>query len=242
MPLIRYFISCLIITIGMMPPAIGQNMPSDSLEKETNIVSHTKKMERYRTDPSFGYMGHLDSLLRVKQQLSRPVPKPSRKIKQPPGDSGFREFLESGITRIFFWILASVFIGIILYRLLFHIRFPRNRNISYNTIDPDNSQELKTADAYKVPIDGAEEKGDYTVAVRLLYLSALSSLQEREWLQFEPAKTNADYISEIENKAIKMEFAHLTSFYERVWFGKKAPSAQEYPALKGSFEQFNTML
>ena len=77
------------------------------LKISEDSVSSWKKLK------AFEYAGYLDSLLKLKQQRD--------KVKVQPTDSSRPSWLDgllsSPATRVFFWILAGVFILFILYKL-----------------------------------------------------------------------------------------------------------------------------
>lgn len=164
MALQKSFILFLLISVLFSADIFGQSAVPDSLEIEANIGAYTKKLKRYRSDPSFKYMTYLDSMLQTKE----PVPKPVVNVQkpQPKENSGLSNFWESNITRLFFWILALVFVGAILYRLLVNIKFRRNRDPSYNLEESENGQELNAAGDYGPSISEAEGAGNYSEAIR----------------------------------------------------------------------------
>ena len=76
----------------------------------------------------------------------------------------------------------------------------------------------------------AEARGDYRLAVRLGYLSALRGLADRELIRWLPDKTNYQYLRELPAGPLRELFAPLTRDFELAWYGETIPTAAEYAA------------
>lgn len=78
----------------------------------------------------------------------------------------------------------------------------------------------------------AEARGDYRLAVRLGYLTALRELADRELIHWLPDKTNHHYLRELPAGPLRDAFAPLTRQFELAWYGETIPSAPEYAAVR----------
>jgi uncharacterized protein DUF4129 len=77
--------------------------------------------------------------------------------------------------------------------------------------------------------------GNYAQAVRLLYLSALYALDERELLHVERSLTNREHAERLRlaHPAVADSFADLVDRYERVRYGRAAVAAEAFAEFSG---------
>lgn len=72
-------------------------------------------------------------------------------------------------------------------------------------------------------------KGEYRLAIRRAYLALLCELEQRGKLRLHRAKTNRDYLSELQHDPyVHLPASLLTKDYERVWYGHAAATMQDY--------------
>lgn len=76
-------------------------------------------------------------------------------------------------------------------------------------------------------------RGEWRLALRALYLSALAGLAQREFLSLARGKSNREYARELARKAhqhpgLLEPFQALLHDFERVWYGRHAADAQLY--------------
>ena len=72
-------------------------------------------------------------------------------------------------------------------------------------------------------------KGEYRLAIRRAYLALLYELEQRGKLHLHRAKTNRDYLGELQHESsMYPSVATLTSNYERVWYGHGAATMEDY--------------
>ena len=86
-------------------------------------------------------------------------------------------------------------------------------------------------------IEAALQKKNYRLAVRLLYLSTLKLLSDKELIDWQPNKTNQAYLSEVPQEQAA-EFALLTRNFEYVWYGDFGLDASTFGEIQVSFLQF----
>jgi hypothetical protein len=65
----------------------------------------------------------------------------------------------------------------------------------------------------------AIDKKEYRLAIRLQFLQALKILSDRHLIQWEPGKTNHDYINELSQQTLKSGFNELNFYFEYSWYG-----------------------
>lgn len=88
----------------------------------------------------------------------------------------------------------------------------------------------------------AEVAGNYRLAVRLGYLLVLRRLTEQGLIQWQPDKTNYEYVREVAGTRWAADFTVLTRQFEYVWYGEVALTATAYPALRETREHFLSLL
>ncbi len=85
----------------------------------------------------------------------------------------------------------------------------------------------------------AEEQNNYPLAIRLHFLALLKKLNEEEQIKWRKNYTNNIYLNQMRGKENYSDFRQLTKEYERIWYGDRHPSRQEYEYLKRNFNQFH---
>lgn len=84
-------------------------------------------------------------------------------------------------------------------------------------------------------IDLAVEQKDYRRAIRLMYLYALKLLSDQQIIDWLPAKTNHDYLYEIQNEGFHKQFSLLSYYFEYVWYGDFQANATQFGEMKDVF-------
>ncbi len=88
-------------------------------------------------------------------------------------------------------------------------------------------------------LENALSNGNYRLAVRLLYLKTLKNLSDKQFIIWQPEKTNQIYVSEIHDEHLQQEFAKLTYQFEYIWYGEFFIDQNSYDPIRSSFQQFN---
>ena len=72
---------------------------------------------------------------------------------------------------------------------------------------------------WEVVIKNAAQIGDYRLALRHSYRYMLSMLQSKALIQYQVAKTNYQYVFELNGTNFYKPFMQLTRDYEYAWYG-----------------------
>ncbi|GAA4375108.1 DUF4129 domain-containing protein [Hymenobacter koreensis] len=112
-------------------------------------------------------------------------------------------------------------------------RAPRTVPLAYDTAPEDIH-----ADDLLPRLTEAETTGNFRVAVRLGYLLVLRSLAERHLVQWQPEKTNHDYVHELAGTPWQQGFATLTRQFEYAWYGEQPLTAAQYAAVRETRHAF----
>lgn len=85
-------------------------------------------------------------------------------------------------------------------------------------------------------IEKAVTEKNYRLAVRYYYLSILKKLREREIIDYQFQKTNAEYLSEIKDSFLNQEFRQITRIYDFIWYGDFRVTEAQFEKAKIQFE------
>lgn len=209
------------------------------------VDSSNSSLEKWKASRDFNYMAHLDSMLRkasLKVDTVR-INKQEETVKE----SGKKDN-SSWLTQIFnfkgangfFWVLAVLFIGFIIYKVFIQSGFFSQMKKSKNVFNEmEQEEDLKETHTYDTYILEAEQTGKFNLATRYWYLKTLKNLKDTDRIQYSPDKTNQEYIFELSNSPLQESFRQLTRNYEYVWYGEFFLPEDRYRNMKISFEAFN---
>ncbi len=186
----------------------------------------------------FAYAKNLDSLLKVLQKQEQ-----SEQTNVPTKSSWLEAFFISPVTKVFFWTLACLFIGFIMYRLFFTEGFFQRRTLAASLIVlPDEAEHLSATTDYSKLILQAVINQNYRLAIRYHYLQTLQKLAAKSAIEFAVDKTNYQYVKELFDKPYKNEFARLTLTYEYAWYGGFVTDDILFAAIQTNFKNFNNLV
>ena len=218
--------------------AVNEKDLSDTVLQNRSFETFKDSAEALKNNIAFKYAKNLDSILIALQKKQQTQAQPVR-----TNLSWLEKFFFSSVTKIFFWVLACLFIGFIIYKLFIAEGFFKKQTVSSKVkVLPDEEEHLFALTDYgKLIIQAAADK-NYPLAIRYHYLQTLQKLAAKRAIEFTPDKTNNEYIREMFGKPYKNEFASLTHSYEYAWYGKFDISEAMFTAIEKGFKQFNTQL
>ncbi|MGN6801282.1 MAG: DUF4129 domain-containing protein [Ginsengibacter sp.] len=209
-------------------------------------VSGTFSVDKWKKRREFSYMRYLDSFLRKQKNLKTDtvsLDEKSGRIKRKTSPhqqpSSINKILNSAPLKIFFWLLAIIFIVFITYKVFFKNGIFKKPGKIRSVVDEDSVQELNEVSTYDSLIAEAESKNELNEAARYLYLKTLKNLSERGFIHFSPEKTNVEYVKEMQHHNYSDEFRELTRDYDYLWYGKFIIDKAKYYRLKEQFQNFN---
>ncbi|MEJ7659862.1 MAG: DUF4129 domain-containing protein [Hymenobacter sp.] len=134
----------------------------------------------------------------------------------------------------FYGLLAAVLVFAVLKLLQVDItrafgRAPRGLPLAYE-VGQENIHELNFSEA----IAQAEATGNRRLALRLGYLQLLKQLTDRDFIAWQPDKTNQTYLRELaaSHPAACPAFAELTRQFDYSWYGE-LPSRPTFTRRRG---------
>lgn len=152
-----------------------------------------------------------------------------------------------GILAIIFQIIPYIVLLLILGLLIkFFLKVNMNTIISGKTeranVILTEDEEIINNKNIQSLIDKAISQKNYRLAVRYYYLLVLQKLQENELIDWEPQKTNEDYINEIKQKTIIDRFKNATYLYDFVWYGNFEINEVEFSKVALNFNELTSSI
>ena len=86
-------------------------------------------------------------------------------------------------------------------------------------------------------ITKAKNEKNLRLANRYYYLWLLKSFSDKEIIEWDIEKTNADYLNEISNLELKNEFQFLSYVYEHSWYGEFELSKTDFERTETTFQK-----
>ncbi len=149
----------------------------------------------------------------------------------------------AGFLAEFFSWIPYVLLGLLLFLLIrFFLNvnarslFYSKKNQSLVTLS-EEEHIIKNEDIQQLIQEAIQQK-DYRLAIRYYYLHILKILSDGEFIEWQLQKTNADYISEIEELELKQPFGHITWLYDYIWYGEFDIDEAKYTRLETNFTSF----
>ena len=147
------------------------------------------------------------------------------------------------ILRILPYIILLLILGLL---IKFFLKVNMNTIISGKTEKGNvlltEDEEIINSKNIQSLIDKAISQKNYRLAVRYYYLLVLQKLQEKEVIEWEPQKTNEDYVREIKQKTIVDEFKNMTYLYDFVWYGNFEINELEFSKVASKFNDLTTSI
>ncbi len=100
----------------------------------------------------------------------------------------------------------------------------------------DIEKNLKNID-FKKLLNETIANGDHRLAVRYYYLWTLKEMSNKQIIEWNPEKTNSDYLYEIKSEKLKTEFEYLSYLYNYVWYGEFEMDEVHFEEVKKSFDK-----
>ncbi len=98
----------------------------------------------------------------------------------------------------------------------------------------EDIEEVDTEDGYMT----AYREGNYRMAIRMHFLKALQLLTRKNIINWQPEKTNRDYVKEIIDAPKRSSFKNIARIYENVWYGNHPIDNVQFEELDFHFKKF----
>lgn len=144
--------------------------------------------------------------------------------------------------KILLYIILIALIGLIIYFIVKSLSGKQNKQVKPVSISLDDEELPESIHNLELifPLDQALKEENYRLAIRILFLQVLQSLNEKQAIQWSKDKTNRNYLNEmIAHKQYK-SFEHITQVFELTWYGERVVNLAFYKLHEGKFNQFLT--
>lgn len=91
-------------------------------------------------------------------------------------------------------------------------------------------------------IQNAVEQNDFRLSTRLIFLFALKLLSEKQLIQWQPGKTNHEYVDELKTGELKTGLNELSFYFDYAWYGHFTISQDQYHKVHGLFNTWKTKI
>ncbi|WP_407482110.1 DUF4129 domain-containing protein [Elizabethkingia meningoseptica] len=150
-----------------------------------------------------------------------------------------------GVNGMFYTLLrivAIVLIGFVLYIIIKFI-LERNGNWIFSKkskkLNPEERVIAENIHELDIPylIKEYETKKDYRSATRYQFLYLLKRMTDKKMLEWDPEKTNKDYIRMLDGNILQKDFQKLSFVFENVWYGERNLTELEYAAFREEYQR-----
>lgn len=159
----------------------------------------------------------------------------------------FGDFQAQGLLLYFLEILPYLIIGgVLIFAVWLFNRLnpagaileePRQNNVFFS-----EEEEIVQSRDISSLVASALEEGNFRLAIRYQYLMMLRELDQKGFIAYESAKTNADYLREIRQKSFQDQFKHLTWIYDFTWYGSFAAGREDYRKAEREFSKMQELM
>jgi Domain of unknown function (DUF4129) len=87
-------------------------------------------------------------------------------------------------------------------------------------------------------IQEALAKRDYRNAVRLVFLQSLKILSDKQHIDWQPGKTNHDYLDEVQAIDVKKGLGQLSYYFDYAWYGGFPISETQFSRVRTIFDSW----
>jgi hypothetical protein len=91
-------------------------------------------------------------------------------------------------------------------------------------------------------IQEASDKNDFRLATRLIFLYALKILSDKHLIEFNPGKTNHDFVEELHVADLKTGLNELSYYFEYAWYGNFLITDSQFNKIKNTFTEWRTRI
>jgi len=230
----------------MVEVLIDENADLDSTDsllqhnyKTENTVfpkTFSKDFQKKYTDDDFNY------------DISKPKESIWQKIKKKLAEiiakifSGKKGNNTEYLFLMFLRVLAIIAIGGLLYII---VRYIMERQGTWilskkgKTLNPEAQTITENIHELDLPalIRKYEESGKYRYAIRYHFLLLLKKMTDKKIIQWDPEKTNGEYLRKIQGTTLYPEYRKLFYIFDHIWYGERNISQSEYEKYKQNFQQ-----
>lgn len=217
---------------------------ADSVLLKNPVSENTVYPKKFKENIQSRYKGNEFDYTTIKpkesfwQKLLRKIDKILQSIF---GDTVFTK--SGNIAGILIRIFAIILVGFLLYFIIKYLigkdgNFIFGKKNKKVIIKDEELHENIHEINFPESIAKFEREGDYRSAVRYQFLFVLKKLSDKKSINWNPEKTNKDYVTELKAPHLKNEFSNLSYIFEYVWYGEFSIDEQSYQKFKAQYQAF----
>lgn len=152
-----------------------------------------------------------------------------------------------GTTTPFGKIIIYILCGaIVVYAILKYLKLDV-RKVFYSGADKGNldynifEENIHEMDFEKLIQEAIDQK-EYRNAIRLIYLYSLKNLSDHHLINWQPGKTNYDYVYEVEDQKLRGGFSQLSFYFDYAWYGDFKINQQLFDKVNGIYSNWKNDL
>jgi hypothetical protein len=214
----------------------GEDVLADTAINFRTVIIAQDSIYNWRKENKYAWIKNIDSALRAAKNKDKQKPQePIKEYDNSP--SSIDNFFNSSFLQVFLWIAAISFVGFIIYHLFLSkgIFGKASKRAKTDAIEEEVIDHLDND--FDSLYNRAYAAGDTRLAMRYLFLKLLKKLDEKELIQFAADKTNSIYAREMP-PAKRNNFAQIALYYEYIWYGNAAVSAQTFDTIRNKVNEF----
>lgn len=158
-------------------------------------------------------------------------------------ESLFSQAVTIDLGRLIIYILAVVLlIGIIMMILrvnAFRVIYSgADESKKHYQVFNENIHEMD----FEKLIQEASEKNEFRLATRLIFLYSLKILSDKHLIEFNPGKTNHDFVNELMVPELKTGLNELSFYFEYAWYGNFTITDSMFQKIARTFETWRSKI
>lgn len=173
--------------------------------------------------------------------------------KPAPQSPGWWDHFLEDIGKFFshFWVkflFISLMVGLLVWVLVYVIQALTGESLFRKKSRKFKNEEQKeitvesSRDMMQEAIAEAIGKGDYTMAVRYLFLVTLGELEDKGWIVQMPDASNRQYVRALAGKPLQGSFSRLLLYYEYSFYGGFHLDTVQFRSVQEQFHAFHQQL
>lgn len=91
-------------------------------------------------------------------------------------------------------------------------------------------------------IQDATNKNEFRLATRLIFLHALKLLSDKHLIDFNPGKTNHEYVEELKPSDLKTGLSELSFYFDYAWYGNFAINDTQFQKIRNTFAEWQAKI
>lgn len=228
---LKILYSFFILTILYQVLLVGNNKLCAQLKQKTQIETTIApvpvyKIEKYRTDNDFKYIKQAPAIDFTGILLKWL----SDFLEIVFSNNGPAPYIRYAVIILVILFAVSKIVGgdfVGVFRK--NNKYNNNNGLSFGIDDINNID-------FEKEIENASKQQNFRLATRFLYLKLLNALNEIEYINWQPGKTNTSYRTELSKTNISDNFNKLSGLYEFSWYGNFELNKSEFELLSKDYK------